>query len=140
MIGDEAAASTSAGALQDALRKLLAEVSAQANTAAKVDNLVAAITAQTTRLDRHLQESAEAEQHRATQVREMSELRADLKRLADAKAAEVAVARERLEREAKAATEAETRWKGRAAPLGALLVALALLAERLIARLTGGTP
>lgn len=140
MKDDEAPAVASTAAMQDALRGLLAEMSAHAGTAAKVDGLVAAVHAQTARLDQHLRESAAAELDRAALAREVAEIRVDLKRLADAKVAAVTYERERLDREAKAATEAETRWKGRAAPLGALLIALALLAERLIARLTGGNP
>lgn len=126
-------------AMQEALRGLLSEITTQAATPGKVDSLVLAVNALTARLDQHLRESAEAEQHRIAQGRELAELRLDVKRLADAKVAAVAVERERLEREARAAAEAETRWKGRAAPIGAFLVALALLVERLLSRL-GGQP
>lgn len=136
---DEAPAA-SASALQEAMRQILADATATATVNATTHTHVAEMRREQgelrARLDRHL---AESERDRADTEQAMGELRAmvarieaEVKRLADAKAALAAIERERIDHAAKVATLTEARWKERWAPLATGTGVIVLVVKEVI--------
>lgn len=130
------AAPVSAGAVQDALRQLIADATAHATTHASVAEMRRDFEALKVLIDRHL---AESERHRATTERALEDLRAafarieaEMKRLADAKAALAAIETERTTQAVRTATISEARWKERAAILATAAGFVGLVLKELI--------
>lgn len=135
MTGDEAPA-TGTSALQDAVRQLLAEQQANAQTHAHIAEMRRSFEVVGARLDRHL---AESERDRADTEQALGELRAsfarieaEVKRLADAKTAQVELERARVAREVETATVAAARWKERATMWAGIAGVVGLIAKEVV--------